>query len=361
MVTIAEGAACALPAEDAPRLTVSRSASSAEWNAFVAEHPLGTIEHLWEWRRIFRDAFGFETEYLVARRDSAVVGVLPLVLLKSRVFGRQVVSLPMVDYGGLLLRDGAAAEPLLDSATDLARRFGAAHLELRQQQRTTMLPSRHHKLTMRRALPADVGQLWNAIDRKVRNQVRKAQKSNLSVAVGGSELLGEFYRVFSENMRDLGTPVYPRRWFERMLEEFPSLPARVRLHVVRLDGRPIAGGCVLQFRDVDFVPSASALRRARHLSPNMLLYWSLLESAVERGAQVFDFGRSSPESGTYQFKMQWGAQAQPQSWEYVLLRGQRVPDQSPSNRHFRAAVEVWKRLPLWLANRIGPAVVRNLP
>ena len=339
-------------------LTVSAATDPAEWNAFIERHPLGTIEHAWEWRAIFRDAFSFESEYLIARRGMQPVGVLPLVLLKSRIFGRQVVSLPMVDYGGLLLDDAEAAQPLLEAATEIARGFGAAHVELRQQQRTTALPARDHKATMRRTLPPDVDQLWNGIDRKVRNQVRKAQKANLSIAIGGLDLVDEFYRVFSENMRDLGTPVYPKRWFARMLQAFP---VRTRIHIVRADGRAVAGSFVLQYRDVDFAPSASSLRAARHLCPNMLLYWSMLENAVQRGARVFDFGRSSHDGGTFQFKVQWGAQPVPQSWEYVLLRGGALPDQSPSNRRFQAAVDAWKRLPLWIANRLGPIVVRNLP
>jgi FemAB-related protein (PEP-CTERM system-associated) len=287
-----------------------------------------------------------------------MVGVLPLVLFKSRLFGRQLVSLPMLNYGGLLLEDPAAAGPLVARAAEIARRFGAAHVELRQQEKTTGLPARQHKVSMRRGLPDTTDALWNSIDRKVRNQVRKAQKADLSVSIGGRELVGDFYRVFSENMRDLGTPVYSRRLFEGVLEAFPE---RARLHVVRHAGRPIAASCVLRFRDTDLVPWASSLRAERHLCPNMLLYWSMMEAAVMRGATVFDFGRSSPDAGTAQFKLQWGAEAAPQSWEYVLLKGGALPEQGPAGGRFSLAVEAWKRLPLWIANAAGPHVVRNIP
>jgi serine/alanine adding enzyme len=346
------------PASTIAPIVVSAASDGGEWNRFVEQHPLATVDHLWQWRDLFLSVFGLDTEYLIARQGTLVIGVLPLVLFKSRLFGRQVVSLPMLNYGGMLLDNQAAVEPLLRAATDIVRNFGGAHLELRHQRRMTSLPARQHKVSMRRALPVDVDVLWNGIDRKVRNQVRKAQKANLSVATGRGELVGQFYRVFSENMRDLGTPVYARRWFERILEVFPE---HARLHVVSHDGTAIAASCVLRFRDTDLVPWASSLRSYRHLCPNMLLYWSMLEAAVARGARVFDFGRSSPDAGTYQFKMQWGAEPEPQVWEYVLLRNSVLPDQGPSNGRFHAAVSAWKRLPLWAANRLGPVIVRNIP
>jgi serine/alanine adding enzyme len=340
------------------QIFVETAIDGAEWNRFVELQPLATVDHLWEWRQVFTEVFAHPTEYLVARRAGVIVGVLPLVLFRSRLFGRQVVSLPMLNYGGMLLEDHLAARPLVAAATDLARQFGAAHVELRHQEPTTEFPAKQHKVSMRRALPGTPDALWGTVDRKVRNQVRKAQKANLSVAIGGRELVDGFYRVFAENMRDLGTPAYPKRLFERVLEMFPD---RARLHVISHEGVPIAASCVLSFRDTDLVPWASSLRAHRHLCANMLLYWSMLETAVLRGARVFDFGRSSPDAGTYQFKEQWGAQPSPQFWEYILLRGRALPDHGPGSARFNLAVECWKRLPVWMATAAGPHIVRHIP
>jgi FemAB-related protein (PEP-CTERM system-associated) len=188
--------------------------------------------------------------------------------------------------------------------------------------------------------------------------VRKAQKEHLVTASGTSDVVGEFYQVFAENMRDLGTPVYSRRLFDRVLAEFGD---RARVFVVRLADRPIAGAVAMTFRDTVLVPWASALRSFRALCPNMLLYWSMLEHAVRYGIRRFDFGRSSPGGGTHQFKLQWGAVEHPLYWEYLLLDHSSVPDHGPTNPKFQTAIALWKRSPLWLTNAVGPHIVRFIP
>ena len=220
------------------------------------------------------------------------------------------------------------------------------------------LPFRQHKLAMRRALPSTGDALWAAIDRKVRNQVRKAQKEGLEAVTGGAELVDDFYAVFAENMRDLGTPGYPRSLFAETLRLFPE---RARVSIVRLNGRPIAGGIVIAFRETVLNPWASSLREFRNLCPNMLLYWTLLERAVQDGATEFDFGRSSPGGGTHQFKLQWGATEVPLHWEYALLSRAEPPNQGPSNPKFERALELWQKLPLTVANMVGPRIARHLP
>jgi serine/alanine adding enzyme len=187
--------------------------------------------------------------------------------------------------------------------------------------------------------------------------VRKAEKEGLASTVGGAELLAGFYSVFAENMRDLGTPVYPRDLFVRTLEQFPD----ARVFVVRLGDKTVAGAVALRFRDTVLVPWASSLRAYRSRCPNMLLYWTMLKTAVEDGAARFDFGRSSPDAGTHQFKLQWGARETPLHWEYSLLGGATIPDQGPSNSRFHLAIDLWRRMPLIVANSIGPRLVRHIP
>lgn len=340
-------------------IAVSVANGAVEWDAFVSEHPNGTVDHLWGWRDVIRRALGHDSRYLVARRGPDLVGVLPLVLVRSRLFGRSVVSLPFLNYGGILAKEPAAVAALANAAREVGTDFGASHVELRH--RTCQLPAfprRQHKLAMTLQLSASTDELWNSVDRKVRNQVRKAQKANLSVAVGGTELVDEFYVVFARNMRDLGTPVYPKQLFGLTLSAFPE---RARVFVVRHESTPVAAGITIAFRDAALNPWASSLRDFRHLSPNMLLYWTMLEQAVAGGAATFDFGRSSHGGGTHQFKLQWGAVEQPLCWEYVLLSRSHPPDQSPSNPKMARAIALWQRLPLPIANFFGPLVARSLP
>lgn len=338
---------------------VTAAGDAREWDAFVAAHSDGTVDHLWGWRDVIASALGHESEYLVARRDGAIAGVLPLVLVRSRLFGRSVVSLPFLNYGGMLAADPDAASALVDAARETAIRFRASHVELRHRQRQCPdLPCRRHKLAMTMALPGTADALWTSLDRKVRNQVRKAQKEALDVVSGGADLVHDFYDVFARNMRDLGTPVYPRALFEQTLRAFPD---RARIFVVRHQGRPAAAGIGIALRDTVLNPWASSIRELRRLNPNMLLYWSMLEWAIERGAATFDFGRSSPESGTHQFKLQWGATEAPLCWEYLLLSRAEAPDQGPTNPKFQRAIRAWQSLPLAIANVVGPRVARHLP
>jgi FemAB-related protein (PEP-CTERM system-associated) len=176
--------------------------------------------------------------------------------------------------------------------------------------------------------------------------------------VGGPELLDEFYQIFAVNMRDLGTPVYGRAFFERVLEEFPGA---ARIHVVRKDAVAVAAAITVSFRGTIEVPWASSLKAYRALCPNNLLYWSIIEHAVTEGYRTLDFGRSTPNEGTYEFKRQWGAVPSPLFWEYALVSADAVPDQSPANPKFKSAIELWKRLPVPVATAIGPHIVRSIP
>jgi FemAB-related protein (PEP-CTERM system-associated) len=228
-------------------------------------------------------------------------------------------------------------------------------VELRHVSRQfPQLPARQHKVTMLLRLAEG---MWERLDRKVRNQIRKAQKSGLTVVSGGGELLDEFYQVFARNMRDLGTPVYPRRLFAEVLHAFPG---RAALHVVRLEGRPVAGGLTYRTRGTVEVPWASSVRDYNTLCPNHLLYWHICESAAGAGCEVLDFGRSTPGEGTFKFKEQWGASPVPLHWEYRMLRDGSLPNLSPTNPNYRLMIEPRKRLPLPVATAIGPHIVRNI-
>lgn len=359
--TVVEEAPAARPSSESATVTVQSATDAGAWDAFVESHAAGTVDHLWAWRRVIAEALGHESLYLEARRRGAIVGVLPLVLMRSWIFGRSVISLPFLNYGGILAVDNDAdvVTALVDAARDATCRFGGSHVELRHSARQCpALPARRHKLAMTLPLPESADALWTQLDRKVRNQVRKAQKAELRVTLGGGELVDAFYTVFAHNMRDLGTPVYPKRLFAAV---FDAMPDRARAVVVSQGDRPIAAGISLRLGTNVLNPWASSLREFRPLCPNMLLYWTMLEQAVADGATVFDFGRSSPGAGTHQFKLQWGATERPLSWEYVLLSRADPPDHGPSNAKFERAIALWQRMPLPVANVIGPLVARHLP
>ena len=340
-------------------LLVSDDVPEAEWDAFVDTCPDSTGYHLWRWRRVFERTFGHRTVYLAAKSDGRIVAVLPAVIMRSWIFGRFMVSLPFVNYGGVLSTSDAAARALIDRAAIVADEERATHIELRHSVRHFEdLPARQHKVAMRMPLAPNAAQAWEQLDRKVRNQIKKAQKSDLTAHTGGRELVDDFYAVFAQNMRDLGTPVHPRRFFQEVFELFPS---EARVFVVRHGNTAVAAAIGYRHRDTLEIPWASSLRSHRAFCPNNLLYWHAIEQATADGCRTFDFGRSTPDEGTFHFKRQWGAEPSPLYWEYRMFSGERPPDQSPKNPKFKAAIAVWKRLPLPLATWLGPGIMRSIP
>ncbi len=333
--------------------------SREEWDAYVAMRSDASGYHAWRWRQVFERAFGHETRYIAAYRRDRVVGILPLVVFRSALFGRFMVSLPFVNYGGIVADDEAAADALLREAERIAAETGVSHLELRHQRRHfAQLEVKEHKVSMVLALPRTSDAAWTAMDRKVRNQIRKAEKSGLTARVCGVDALPAFYKIFATNMRDLGTPVYAREFFD---EVFAACGDDARVIVVSKGEQPVAAGIALVSRSVIEVPWASSLGEFRSMCPNHMLYWSIMQWSIEQGYEVLDFGRSTPDEGTFQFKRQWGAEPRPLRWEYRLFNGARMPDHSPKNPKFKAAIEMWKRCPLWLTNTLGPRIVRSIP
>jgi len=312
------------------------------------------------WLGVLQRGLRHQPYLLEARAGEQTCGLLPLAYVSSLLFGRFLVSLPYLNSGGVVADSDLAAKLLIDKAVELADELRVHYLELRQER-----PLDHAKLSerfsskvhLRLALPATAGQLWDGLRAKVRNQVRKGQSNNLAVAWGGQELLRDFYAVFSRNMHDLGTPVYGRRLFRAVLEQFPG---RAEFCVVRAGTLPVAAALLLHGWGISEVPSASSLRSHNATNANMLLYWHLLERAVERGQGVFDFGRSSRDSSTFHFKTHWGALPEPAEWQYYR-RDRAAHDMRRENARFGAKIRLWKRLPVSLTRLIGPLIVRGIP
>jgi len=336
-----------------------RDADEAAWDAFVRAHPAGSIYHLAGWRELIAEVFGHRSHHLLAR-DAAgeIAGVLPLVRVKG-LFGDYMVSLPYFTYGGALGASEAVEAALMHAGGELARELGVGHVEFRGVGvREPAWPVRTDKVTLHRPLAADEDGLWKSLSKERRRQVRKAQDGKSEVLHGGVELLDDFYAPFARNMRDLGTPVYGKGFFAAMLARFPEA---TRIVAVRREGRPAGAAFLIGFRERIEVPWVSTVREMNPYFVNTLLYWEQLRYAVSAGYRVFDFGRSSTDSGTYGFKRQWGAEPVQLYWQYWLAAGRGMPGLTPSSPKFRLAVRAWQRLPLAIANRLGPRLVKDLP
>lgn len=312
------------------------------------------------WLKVLQHGLRHGVYCLEAVEAGQTRGFVALAFVKSLLFGRFLVSLPYLNTGGVWADDADVACQLIDHAIRLADDLRVRYLELRHEQ-----PVEHPALTgklstkvhMRLPLPSFVGQLWKSLSCKVRNQVRKGQKNGLEVAWGGREFLPEFYAVFSHTMRDLGTPVYGQGFFDTVLREFGD---RAELCLVRDGEQPVGGALLLHGWGVTEVPSAACLKQYNPACANMLMYYHLLERAVDRQQDLFDFGRSTVNGNTYRFKKQWGAEPQPAEWQYYVREGT-IADMRPDNPRYQRAIQVWQRLPVALTTWIGPPIVRGIP
>lgn len=330
------------------------------WNTFVSSHQDSTNYHQYGWRKVIEKSFGHRTMYLAAiDSHNEICGVLPFVQVKSRLFGSFLVSLPFLNYGGMLVSEFAAISALLDASRKILSGTGVDHIEFRNLKMCNeVVATKQHKVTMILELKKNVEEQWGSLDVKVRNQVRKAEKNGLKSVIGHIDLLDGFYEVFCRNMRDLGTPVYGRDFFRNVLEEFPDT---TRILTITLDGKTIASALLTWHKGTLEVPWASSNRDYRQFCPNNLLYWDAIRFAIGLGAGMFDFGRSTPGEGTFNFKKQWGARSVPLYWQYLLHEGDALPEINPKNPRFRLAIQAWQRLPLMITNILGPHIIRCIP
>ncbi len=311
------------------------------------------------WLCVLRDGMGHTPLVIEAIRNRESIGILPLTSVKSSLFGRFLVSLPYLNVGGVLSSDLEASVQLIQHGVKLSESLNTRHLELRHESpiaHEALNGTRSNKVHMRLNLPDFPGPLWEELTAKVRNQVRKGERSDLTCHWGTTELLDEFYSVFARNMRDLGTPVYSKRLFAAVMNYFPG---DAEFCLVRHQGKPVGGALLVHGASVTEVPSASCLREYNNLSPNMLLYWNLIDRAIQREQAVFDFGRATKDGNTYKFKKQWGAEESPAIWQYHLKGN--AAELRTDNPKYEKMIRLWKRLPMPVANFLGPKIVRGIP
>lgn len=332
---------------------------AAEWDNYVRASPEATLYHCSGWKRIIEKSFGHQTYYLYASQHERIVGVLPLIFMKSLIFGRFLVSLPFLNYGGIAADSEAIRTQLLHEVVRIGQQERAEHIEFRHLADYDLgLPAKTSKVLMILDLPPTSDELWNRFKSKVRSQIRRPQKEGFTVASGQLDHLDHFYTIFAWKMRAHGTPVMPKGFFAHILTEFPNQSS---IYTVYAQETPVATGFVMGFKQRLQIPWAASLREYDRFGSNMLLYWHILKDACEHGYTQFDFGRSTPNEGTYKFKKQWGAQPQQCYWHYWLASGDALPELNPDNPKFERVIRLWRKLPLPVTTWLGPHIVKYIP
>jgi FemAB-related protein (PEP-CTERM system-associated) len=319
--------------------------------------PAGTFFHGAAWSRVIERAFDHRCHYVFAEQDGAITGVMPLVHVKTKLFGNRLISTPFCVYGGPLAASRETAVALEAYADAMRQRLGASAVEMRDRQPAEgdWLVRSDLYVTFRKTITDDDTTNLKTIPRKQRAMVRKGVQNRL-VSVSNRDVTA-FHRVYSESVRNLGTPVFSRRYFAILQEVFADCSDVVTV----VDGEdPIASALNFYFRDEVTPYYAGGTRKARLRAGNDFLFWEVMRRATARGCRVFDFGRSKRGTGSFTFKHNWGFESEPLHYRYHLAPGAAMPDYNPLNPKYRLLIAAWKRLPLPAANLLGPAIVRGL-
>lgn len=339
------------------RLDPRQPGQVERWETYVLQHPQATFFHRAGWERIMREVFRHDTHFLLAERDGSVCGVLPLAHVHSCLFGNALTGLPFAVYGGAVADDEGVAHALEAEAQRLAQALGVDHLELRHtERRHTDWPVQTLYVTFRKAILPGEEDNMNAIPRKQRAMVRKGIKSGLVSTVDAG--VDRFFALYADNVHRHGTPALPRRYFQMLREVFGD-DCEV-LTVCAPDGKPLSSVLSFYFRDEVLPYYAGDDLAARDVAANDFKYWELMRRACARGLRVFDYGRSKVDTGPYAFKRNWGFEPTPLHYEYRLYKREAIPQNNPANAKYQLMIRAWRRLPLAVANWLGPHIVRNL-
>ena len=393
-----------------------------QWDSYVKSHPMGNIYQLSGWKTVIENAYGHKTYYLLAtqgnkaesatinqmskpasrsgdhdgvvehsldstesnnlpvrsqyRNSNGIVGILPLVHIKNILFGNNLISIPFCDMGGVLADNDTIKRELVLEALKRGKTLGTNNVELRNRETLKCLISKNgncddenedlltkkwavqtppNKVRMVLVLPESSDELMKSFKSKLRSQIKKPVKEGLDSRIGQTELLDDFYNVFAVNMKDLGSPVHSKRLFYNILKVFSD---NCKIAMTYIGKRPVAGAVMLSFKNTIMNPWASFLKSYKLLSPNMLLYWSMLAYASDNGFKYFDFGRCTPGGGTYKFKEQWGANPEILDYSYFSINGSFDGRPISEKKIFKIGSEVWKKLPVF-STKIGGPIFRK--
>jgi FemAB-related protein (PEP-CTERM system-associated) len=339
------------------RLAPDDARGAAAWDAFALACPQATFFHRSGWQRLLREQFRHDTHFLFSESGGRIDGVLPLAHVKSLLFGNALTSLPFAVYGGVAASNEAAALALEAEAQALARRLGVQHLELRNvERRHPDWPAQDLYVTFRKAILPDEEANMLAIPRKQRAMVRKGIKNGLVAEDDAG--VDRFFALYADNVHRHGTPALPKRWFAALRREFGD--DCTVLTVTEGGGRPLSSVLSFRWRDEILPYYAGDDEAARDLAANDFKYWELMRRACAAGLKTFDYGRSKQGTGSFSFKKNWGFEPQPLHYEYCLYKRESVPQNNPANAKYRVLIETWRRMPIGMANWLGPFVVRSL-
>lgn len=341
------------------RLLRADDADRARWDAFVDACPEATFFHRAGWQRVIAQAFGHRTWFWLAERDGRIEGVLPLAQIKSRLFGHALIGLPFCVYGGVAAVSDAARAALDAQALALAAELNAGHLEYRNvapaHPGDPAWQGKELYVTFRKEIGTDDEANLNAIPRKQRAMVRKGIKLGLTGEV--DEHVDRFFTAYANSVHRLGTPVFSKKYFTLLKEEFG---ADCEIRVIVQGDTLVAGVLSFFFRDEVLPYYGGGMPVARDVAGNDFMYWNLMQASAARGCRVFDFGRSKRGTGAFDFKKNWGFEAQSLPYEYRLVAGTGLPDVNPLNPKYQLFIKLWRKLPLPLANALGPHIVKDL-
>lgn len=330
-----------------------------DWPEFVAKNPTSLPSHNPAWLDVIKTSFG-HSSYLLNARDAQgkLLAGLPFTRMESPLFGKFGVSVPYLNYGGIVSEYPNLHKTLVNHLTEVREKFGLKYIEVR-----SIYPDLSPLVSTKKAgmilpLPNTNEQLEKQLGSKLRAQYKKSEESSPSYKVGDIELLSDFYQVFAHNMRDLGTPVYSKNWFRNILQH-PQINAH--LLVVYIQGKPVAGGFLVQSGDLMEIPWASTLKSANKFNANMWMYRQILSFAIKQKCKFFDFGRSTLDAGTFKFKKQWGAEPCQHYWYSILPEGSALPEMNPDNPKLKLLITAWKLLPVWVSKMLGPMIIKGIP
>lgn len=339
-------------------ISLASDADIQSWDQYVGSHQQASAYHYYVWRQVISESFGHQSFYLIAKSGEEIVGVLPITWLSSKLFGSFGVSIPFFNYGGPLANSNGIAAQLLERASTIAKEHNLSHLEVRTTTDAFSWPAETKKVSMLLALPSSKETLDSDLGAKVRAQAKQADQYSPVIKFGGVELLDDFYHVFAINMRDLGTPVYGKQIFKNIIT---NASINAKIVVTYINNNPVGTAFLIGHRELMEIPWASTIKRVNHMNINSWMYHHILHYCIDQGFEFFDFGRSTVNAGTYRFKKQWGAKPIKHFWYTWRPEGEEAPSLNPDNPKFKLMIATWKRLPLFMANLIGPHVVKNLP
>ena len=329
-----------------------------QWDEFIASSPEATLAHELGWRNVVERTYHHTPFYLMAHQQGVLCGLLPLFLIKSRIFGRILATAPYLSFGGLLANNAGIARHLIDAAQQLCLTERAKYVEVRGMTRADerlFLKDKYCTAILR--LAPDPDTLWSKFESRARKAIRKAIKSELQVE-SGHHLLDVFTEVISQHKQELGTPFHRANFYRQILTEFPS-PAEILM--VHRDGQYVGGLLLVGSKDTVLPLYGGILKQYHGYSGMSLLIWETIRYGCEHGFSYLDLGRSQWGSGTLMFKRQWRAVASPLFYEYYLPKDGSLPDLDPLNPKYQLASAVWKRLPLLAVKALGPCIIRGIP